>query len=180
MQSCNWCKSWTLGTYIRWSIDVPPPTHIHSGQCMCRWARSQRRLLLANSLLPWLYSTMPRPPCCSLDPHASAELKAVLSCCLVSSTSLWKKKTHCLILRSPKRSYLPIRRIFDVNYSCAQIVPWLFSTNATIYFSLFSRFKCLLKVKHIYCIIMILYVSVHHAFLSSWAVWDREKDKVHA
>lgn len=34
IQSCNWCNQKTLGTYIRWDIDVPPPTDMCSGQSL--------------------------------------------------------------------------------------------------------------------------------------------------
>lgn len=56
IQSCNWCKRKTLGTYIRSSIDVPPPTNKRLGQCMCNWAWSQKKHLLPNSLLQWQYA----------------------------------------------------------------------------------------------------------------------------
>ncbi len=49
-QSMQWCERATLGTYIRWSIDVPPPTDVRLGQCMCHRARSQKRHSLAATM----------------------------------------------------------------------------------------------------------------------------------
>lgn len=37
-----------LGSYIRWCTDVPPPTDVRLGQCMCHRASSQKKAFTAQ------------------------------------------------------------------------------------------------------------------------------------